>query len=94
MDKDMGALVKESLYRLETLFARTRDDFKDVQERLTMIEAGQTQAQSAQVEVLLAGLGGRLDQLDERLHRIEHRLGLVHEQLDSANPHPNTSGRL
>ncbi|WP_034992630.1 hypothetical protein [Beijerinckia mobilis] len=82
MSKDRDASVQESLYRLETLFARTQEDFKDLQERLTMIEKGQAGGSgsvSAQVEVLLAGLGGRLDQLDERLHRIEHRLGLVLE---------------
>ncbi|HYP57541.1 MAG TPA: hypothetical protein VEQ35_04570 [Beijerinckia sp.] len=73
--------LTDSLRRLETMLARTRDDFADL--KLRMADVGQA-GSSAQSEVLLAGISNRLDQADERLHRIEHRIDLVMREIENA----------
>jgi hypothetical protein len=78
MPSGQNQKILESLHRLETKLDCVITDFTDLRERMAMIGQGGTQ-----VEVVLAGVSARLDQVDERLHRIEHRIDLVIEEIET-----------
>ena len=59
-------LLLETLEAIQAALARHTEAFREIRERLAIIE------------MQYANLSRRVDRMDERLSRIETRLGLVH----------------
>jgi len=70
--------IIENLRRFEAKLDCVGQDFKDLRERMAKVEQG-----GSQVEMLLAGISARLDQVDERLHRLGERIEHVIEDIET-----------
>jgi uncharacterized coiled-coil protein SlyX len=71
--------VVDHLQRLDTMFARMVNDFDELKRRVTTMEPG-----GSQQEILLANLASRLEDVNERLNRIERRLDILMAELPDA----------
>ena len=82
MAEGPAKLILDSLRLFDEKLDRVLADFADLRARLKMIEGG-----DVTVELVLAGVSGRMDRVDERLARIERRLELVAQQIETDLPH-------
>jgi hypothetical protein len=71
--------VLEHLQRLDTMFDRVAVDFDELKRRIVEMAPG-----SSQAEILLTNLASRLEDVNERLNRIERRLDLLITQSGDA----------
>ncbi len=70
--------ILENLRRFEAKLDCVSQDFKDLRERMAQVEQS-----GSQVEILLAGISARLDQVDERLHRLGERIDHVIKEIET-----------
>ena len=72
MTDDVENLVLEQLRLIRKAQEEMREDILDIKIRLSA-----TERHLGEVQLQLAALNSRMDRMDERLARVERRLGLV-----------------
>ena len=78
MSDEPESLTLASLRRLDTKMDRLARDMQDLKQGLGAIEIGQARIRQdvAELYAAYAGVQVRLDHIDSRFDRIEHRLNL------------------
>ena len=72
MTDEVGNLVLEQLRLMRAKIETISDDVADIKIRMSA-----TERHLGEMQMQVAALNGRMDRFDERLGRIERRLGLV-----------------
>lgn len=72
MSEQTESMVLELLRRIRASQDRTEADVADIKLRMSAMET-----HLGQMQVQFAGLNSRMDRFDERVTRIERRLGLI-----------------